>query len=68
MRPADESRNHPSRTEKYSLCNLSSLTDLAPACETSGTYELWELKMKTLPEEWSKPLVDTALSLQTDTR
>jgi len=45
---------------------LTSLTDLAGSCQTSGIYEIWQLSMKNLG--WTEQALRTAASLQSDNR
>jgi len=48
---------------------LSSLVPPSDPVESAGAfYELWQLNMKSLPETWTKLVLDAALQLQTDNR
>ena len=46
-----------------------SLTEpAAPGPDTSGVYELWNLEMKTNPEDWIKLLRDSSQELESESR
>ncbi|XP_023335175.1 protein NipSnap homolog 3A [Eurytemora carolleeae] len=48
---------------------LKSLTEpAAPGPDTSGVYELWNLEMKTNPEDWIKLLRDSSQELESESR
>jgi len=54
--------------QKQDNLTLTSLVAPAPAAETGGAYELWQLNMKTLPQDWTGLLKKAASELQADNR
>jgi len=47
---------------------LTKTTELTTASPTGAGYELWQLDMKTLPQEWSPDVIQAVLAVQNDNR